>query len=132
MEKTFVLSQPEYGHQALEVASELEKEGISAKIVDLHRLKPINKDLLLESIQGCPQIITMEEHLLAGGMGSAIAEIFVDEGITTPLLRIGQDDKFVFELGGRKAIWEAHGLDVAGILKQIMNKCTALAPVAQK
>jgi transketolase C-terminal domain/subunit len=64
----------------------------------------------------------MEEHLLAGGMGSAIAEIFADEGISTPLLRIGQDDKFVFDLGGRQAIWEEHGLDVHGIIKQIKDK----------
>ena len=101
------------------------------KVVDLHRIKPIDKKLLLESIQGCPQIVTMEEHLLAGGMGSAIVEILSDEGITTPVLRIGQDDKFVFELGGREAIWEAHGLDVPGILRQIMEKC-AVASVAQK
>ena len=110
-------------HQALEVASELGKEGIWAGVIDLHRIKPINKDLLIKSIQGCPQIVTMEEHLLAGGMGSAIAEIFSDEGITTPLLRIGLNDKFVFELGGRQEIWKAHGLDVAGILNQIRNKC---------
>ena len=116
-------------HQALEVATELEKEGIRAGVIDLHCVKPINKDLLIQNIQGYPQIVTMEEHLLAGGMGSAIAEIFVDEGITTPLLRIGQNDKFVFELGGRQEIWEAHGLDVAGILKQIKDK--SIVPVTR-
>ena len=119
-------------HQAIEVASELEKEGISAKIIDLHRVKPINKEFLLESIKGCPQIVTMEEHLLAGGMGSAIVEILSDEGITISVLRIGQDDKFVFELGGREEIWKAHGLDASGILKQIMSDCAVLAPAAQK
>ncbi|SVD00166.1 uncharacterized protein METZ01_LOCUS353020, partial [marine metagenome] len=56
-------------------------------------------------------------------------EIFADEGITTPLLRIGQNDKFVFDLGGRQSIWEAHGLDVAGILKQIKEK--SIAPIAR-
>jgi len=83
----------------------------------------------MKCIQGYPQIVTMEEHLLAGGMGSAIAEIFIDESITTPILRIGQDDKFVFDLGGRQAIWEAHGLDVAGILKQIKEKL--ILPIAR-
>ena len=109
-------------HQALEVASELQQEGIKAGVIDLHRIKPITKDLLMKHIQGYLQIVTIEEHLLAGGMGSAIAEIFADEGITTPLLRIGQNDKFVFELGGRQEIWKTHGLDVAGILKQIKEK----------
>ncbi|MBO62883.1 MAG: 1-deoxy-D-xylulose-5-phosphate synthase [Candidatus Marinimicrobia bacterium] len=116
-------------HQALEVASELQQEGIKAGVIDLHRIKPITKDLLMKHIQGYLQIVTIEEHLLAGGMGSAIAEIFADEGITTPLLRIGQNDKFVFELGGRQEIWKTHGLDVAGILKQIKEK--SILPVTQ-
>ena len=116
-------------HQALKVASELQKDGIGAGVIDLHRIKPINKDLFIKNIQGYSQIVSMEEHLLAGGMGSVIAEIFADEGITTPLLRIGQNDKFVFDLGGRQSIWEAHGLDVAGILKQIKEK--SIAPIAR-
>ena len=116
-------------HQALEVASELQQEGIKAGVIDLHRIMPITKDLLMKHIQGYLQIVTIEEHLLAGGMGSAIAEIFADEGITTPLLRIGQNDKFVFELGGRQEIWKTHGLDVAGILKQIKEK--SILPVTQ-
>ena len=116
-------------HQALEVASELQQEGIKAGVIDLHRIKPITKDLLMKHIQGYLQIVTIEEHLLAGGMGSAIAEIFADEGITTPLLRIGQNDKFVFELGGRQEIWKTHGLDVAGILKQIKEK--SILPVTR-
>ena len=116
-------------HQALEVASELQQEGIKAGVIDLHRIKPITKDLLIKHIQGYLQIVTIEEHLLAGGMGSAIAEIFADEGITTPLLRIGQNDKFVFELGGRQEIWKTHGLDVAGILKQIKEK--SILPVTR-
>jgi len=106
-------------HQALEVASDLEKDGTKAGVIDLHRIKPINKDLLIKSIQGYSRIITMEEHLLAGGMGSAIAEIFVDENITKPLLRIGQNDQFIFEMGGRQAIWEKSGLDVPTILEKI-------------
>ena len=116
-------------HQALEVASELHKEGIEAGVIDLHRIKPITKDLLMKHIQGHQQIVTMEEHLLAGGMGSAIAEILVDEGISTPLLRIGQDDKFVFDLGGRQAIWEAHGLDIPSIIKQIKDK--SIVPITR-
>ena len=75
------------------------------------------------------KIVTLEEHQLAGGMGSAIAEIFIDEGITIPLLRIGQNDKFVFELGGRQEIWKTHGLDVAGILKQIKEK--SIVPITR-
>ncbi|MEX0701717.1 MAG: transketolase C-terminal domain-containing protein [Planctomycetales bacterium] len=106
-------------HQALEVADALAERGVQAAVVDLFRLKPINEQKLLSILARFSKVVTLEEHLLAGGMGSALAEIFVDRGVTTPLLRIGQNDRFVFELGGREVIWEKSGLDVPGILRQI-------------
>jgi transketolase len=106
-------------HQALKVSDELQKNRIDAGVIDLHRLKPINKALLLEYLGDIPQVATLEEHLLAGGLGSILAEIFVDEGVQTPLLRIGQDNRFVFDYGGRSVIWEKYGLDVAGIVERI-------------
>jgi transketolase len=106
-------------HQALEVTEKLEEMGISAGIIDLMCLKPINKDLLFQYLGGVQRVVTMEEHLLAGGMGSAIAEIFVDEGISMPMLRIGQNDRFVFDMGGREAIWENYGLDVNSMTEKI-------------
>jgi transketolase len=106
-------------HQALKVAEQLADRGIEAKVIDLFRIKPVDEETLLSELQGIPKVVTVEEHLLAGGLGSLIAEIFVDRGVTTPLLRIGQRDRFVFDLGGREAIWELYGLDVPGILGQI-------------
>src|SRR5690606_21000733 len=78
-------------HQALEVAAALAERGIDAAVVDLFRLKPVNEEKLLEILARFPKVVSLEEHLLAGGMGSALAEIFVDRGVTTPLLRIGQN-----------------------------------------
>ena len=106
-------------HQAVQIAERLGEKGLSVGVVDLCRLKPINTGLLFKYIGGAERVVTMEEHLLAGGMGSAIAEIFVDNGITKPMLRIGQDDRFVFDLGGREVIWERYGLDVDGMTKRI-------------
>ncbi|MFQ5771505.1 MAG: transketolase C-terminal domain-containing protein, partial [bacterium] len=108
-------------HQALKVADRLEKNGISVGLIDLCRLKPINQRLLFEYLKDVERIVTLEEHLLAGGMGSAIVEILVDAGVYKPTLRIGQDDRFVFDLGGREVIWEKYGLDVEGITNRISN-----------
>lgn len=108
-------------HQALKVADELAKGRIDAGVIDLHRIKPINKKLLLEYLKDIPRLVTLEEHLLSGGLGSSIAELFVDEGVTTPLLRVGQSDRFVFDYGGRQVIWKKYGLDVEGILKKILH-----------
>lgn len=108
-------------HQALQVAEALEKNGVQTGVLDLFRLKPINRSLLARHLNGVPRIVTLEEHLLAGGLGSIIAEWLVDEGLHTRLLRIGQEDRFVFDYGGREAIWEKYGLDVPSILKRIQN-----------
>lgn len=108
-------------HQALKVADRLKESGVAAGVIDLCRLKPINKSLLFDYLQDVERVVTLEEHLLAGGMGSAIVEIFSDEGVHKPTLRIGQDDRFVFDLGGRTAIWEKYGLDVESITNRISN-----------
>lgn len=106
-------------HQALKVASALAKDGLDVGVVDLYRLKPINQEQLFECLGDVSGVITLEEHLLSGGLGSILAEIFVDEGVRTPLLRIGQGDRFVFDYGGRPVIWEKYGLDVPGIVQKI-------------
>jgi transketolase len=108
-------------HQAIKVSDTLDELGMAVGVIDLHRLKPVNTELLFTYLRGVRRVVTLEEHLLAGGMGSAIAEIFVDEGVTTPMLRIGQDDRFVFDYGGREVIWEKYGLDVQGITGRILN-----------
>lgn len=106
-------------HQALQVADLLAKEGLSVGVLDVLRVKPMNTTLLFQVMKDIPRMVTLEEHLLSGGLGSIVAEIFVDHGVTTPLLRIGQEDRFVFEYGGRQVIWKKYGLDVPGVLNRI-------------
>ncbi len=98
-------------HNAIKIACNLENAGISVGVVDIFRLKPINEKILLEIMANYNRIITYEEDFLIGGLGSAIAEIMVDHGVFKPVLRIGQSDRFVYDLGGRDVIWEKYGLD---------------------
>jgi transketolase C-terminal domain/subunit len=106
-------------HQAVKVAEELEQQGVSARVLDLVRIKPLNTSLLFSYLHGAQHVISMEEHLLAGGLGGLLAETFVDHGVVTPLLRLGQNDRFVFDNGGREAIWAKYGLDVASMTSRI-------------
>lgn len=106
-------------HQALGVAARLADRGVDAAVVDVFRLKPLNRAALLALLRPAARVVTMEEHLLAGGFGSAVAELCVDAGVHVPMLRIGQQDCFVFDNGGREAIWDRYGLDVDSITDRI-------------
>lgn len=108
-------------HNAMQVAKNLTHGNISTSVIDLFRLKPINSRLLLELIASYSLIVTYEEDYLIGGLGSAIAEIMIDNGVYKPVLRIGQDDRFVYDVGGREVIWQKYGLDVQGATQKIVE-----------
>ncbi len=108
-------------HRAIEVAEELEKFNINVGVIDLYRIKPINAELLIETIKATKGIITIEEHLLAGGMGSAIIEVLIDNGINLPVKRFGVKDKYLYAYGGRENIQKICGLDKESIVKDILN-----------
>lgn len=109
-------------HEALKVAASLkEQKGIDVGVIDLFRIKPINQEKLFKILNQAEFVVTYEEHLLNGGMGSAIAEIFVDNDFQKPLLRIGQDDRFVFDNGGREVIWKKYGLDKESVTQKTIQ-----------
>ncbi|MCM8805049.1 MAG: transketolase [Candidatus Omnitrophica bacterium] len=108
-------------HRAIEVAEELEKYKINAGVIDLYRIKPINSELLIEIVKNVRGIITIEEHLLAGGMGSAILEVLADNQINLPVKRFGVRDKYLYAYGGRENIQKICGLDKGSIVKDTLD-----------
>jgi len=108
-------------HIALEVSKMLKKNSIEAEVIDLYRIKPINTKLLFNYIEKVKHLVTIEEHLLAGGMGSAVAEILADNNKMLPLKRIGIQDKYYYAYGGRKNIQSICGLDPNSITKTILK-----------
>ena len=115
----YIVSHGVMVHQAMKVAKALEGKGLNIGVIDLFRLKPVNHEVLFRHLANVPRVISLEEDYLQGGLGSILAELFVDHGITKPLLRLGQPDKFAFELGGREAIWRQYGLDEISLVKKI-------------
>lgn len=78
---------------ALQAADILAEEGISARVLDFHTIKPLDTDLILKAAQETGAIVTSEEHNIVGGLGSAVAE-FVAENCPVPVVRHGVGDAF--------------------------------------
>ncbi len=79
--------------EAIKAAEELEKEGISAAIVNIHTIKPIDKEILVANAKKTGCIVTAEEHSIIGGLGSAVCEALAEE-CPVPVLRVGINDCF--------------------------------------
>lgn len=82
--------------EALELAYKLEKEaGLSVNVTNARFIKPLDNDLLISQAQSAQLIVTLEDHVVTGGFGSAILETLNDHGLNIPLLRIGWPDHFI-------------------------------------
>jgi transketolase len=68
--------------QALEAAEALAKDNISLRVVDMYCIKPLDKDLVIKSVQETGNVLVLEDHLMEGGLASAIADVLVDNGVT--------------------------------------------------
>ena len=100
--------------EALIAAETLAKDGIEARIVDMASIKPIDENLILESAQKTGAIITVENHSIIGGLGSAVAETLMEAGIGLPFKRVGINDQFC-EGGTTSYLMNKFGIDHSGI-----------------
>jgi transketolase len=79
--------------EAIEAAKELEAQGIDARVINIHTIKPIDKDIICKAAKETGVIVTVEEHSVIGGLGSAVAEV-VTECCPVPVVKIGVNDVF--------------------------------------
>ena len=79
--------------EALDAAEVLAQKGISAEVINLHTIKPIDKEAIIASARKTGCVVTAEEHQLAGGMGSAVAEVLV-QSLPVPMEMVGIQDTF--------------------------------------
>lgn len=94
----------------LDAANKLQAEGTNADVINLSSIKPFDRDIVLESIQHTRKVITVEEHQVIGGIGSAVAECIAESGIQCTFKRMGFLDKFVTEYGWHKDLLEMNNL----------------------
>lgn len=103
---------------ALECAKKLEEEGISAAVINMHTVKPIDRECILEYAEKCGRILTVEEHSVIGGLGDAVGDILLSEGCNIVFRKIGVQDRFG-QSGKPEALLEEYGLDEKQIYAQI-------------
>lgn len=111
-------------YQALVAAQILEKSGIHAEVVHVPTIKPLDEDTIIAVASKCGRVVTVEEAQVAGGFGSAVAEL-LSEKLPTPVLRIGMLDRFG-ESGEPNELLQHFGLDGPGIAKKTMHWCAKM------
>lgn len=102
---------------ALEAAEKLAAEGVSAEVINIHTIKPLDTELIVASAKKTGKVVTAEEHSIIGGLGGAVCEALC-EAAPVPVLRIGVKDVFG-ESGPAAKLLEKYQLDGAGIYAQI-------------
>jgi len=98
---------------ALEAKEILAKEGIEARVINIHTIKPIDEDIIIKAAKETGALVTAEEHNIIGGLGSAVAEVLA-ENYPVPLKRVGVEDKFG-KSGKPAKLLEMYGLTAENI-----------------
>jgi transketolase len=104
--------------KALEAAQILADKGIEVKVVDMFTIKPIDKDLIIKCAAETGAIVTAEEHTIMGGLGSAVAEVLVENSCNVPVEFIGLNDCYA-ETGPYAKLLEKYGLDGKAIAAKV-------------
>jgi transketolase len=109
--------------QAIGAHDLLRQEGISAHVLNMHTIKPIDREAIAGAAEKIGRIVTVEEHFKNGGLGGAVAEVLAELG-TGRLVRLGLDDEFVMDVAGYPDILKLVGLDagsIAATVKSLLN-----------
>lgn len=99
---------------AIEASDELKEEGMSVRVINMHTVKPIDKEVILQAARETKAIITVEEHNIIGGLGGAVAEILAENGCGVKLKRLGIPDVYS-AIGYPEDLYQKYGIDIDGI-----------------
>lgn len=107
-------------HEAVDAAEQLAEQGISASVISVPSIRPLDRDALFAALQKSKQIISVEEHNVNGGVGSIVAEVLAENGHGAVLKRLGIPDGDYAIAADRKDMRAYHGFDVTGIVNQTL------------
>lgn len=118
----YLVSTGSMTHTAMEIADRLKEKKINVGVIDIYSL-PINDGFFLEIVKGIKKIISLEEHFLPGGFGSAVCEVLNDNNLLIPVKRIGLpvDKGYCYKYGGREVIRGYYGVDKESIERKVME-----------
>ena len=112
-------------YEALQAAEALAQEGISARVIDLATIKPLDEQIVLQAAKECRAIVTCEEHSIIGGLGEAVAALLCEKGAAVPMARVGVRD--VFGTSGKATeLMKAYGLSSENIAQSAKTLLTSI------
>ncbi len=110
--------------EALKAAQILKNKGINLRVINIHTIKPIDKEIIIKSAKECKLIFTAEDHNIIGGLGSAVSEVLT-ENFPAKLIRIGLPDVFG-ESGTPEALYKKYGFDSESLAKKIESHLNSI------
>ena len=105
---------------SVQAARQLEEKGYDIGVIDMHTIKPIDKDAIIRAAKRTGAILTVEDHNIQGGMGSIVADVLMQAGVSAKFRKIGIPDCFV-EYGYPEELYPYYGMDAAGITKTALE-----------
>lgn len=102
--------------EALKASHEL--SNINPYVIDIHTIKPIDEELIIKIAKECPKIITIEDHNVVGGLGTAVSEVLSKNGLSSKLIKIGVQDTYG-ESGIAEDLYEKYGLSAKQIVRKV-------------
>jgi transketolase len=106
--------------EALRAADLLTARGMPVSVLDMHTVKPLDREAVLHAAKTTPLLVTIEEHTVIGGLGGAVAEVLADAGAGTPLRRLGLQDVFAVMSGSHDDVKARHGMTAEAIVREVL------------
>jgi len=109
-------------YNTMQAAEQLSRQGIQARVLSMHTLKPFDNEAVLTAAKETPTIMTVEEHSIIGGLGSAVAEVLAEsDNPHTIFKRLGIKDTFCSQVGSQEYLQKIYSLSVDGIVKAVKS-----------
>ncbi len=116
--------------RAVAAAELLQAEGLSAGVISMHTLKPLDEEAVLEAAERSAALITVEEHSIYGGLGSTCASLLMEHGLHNPFKRVGIPDEYT-ATGSQDEIFAHYGITPEGLVRTTLQLLSAAIPVRQ-
>jgi transketolase len=107
---------------AVKAGDMLAERGVSARVLNMHTVKPADRDAILAAAKETRLIVTVEEHTIIGGLGGAVGEVLAEAGAGTPLKRLGLQDVFACMVGSYEDVRARFGISAEAVVEVVMRK----------
>jgi transketolase len=104
--------------QAVRAAEVLDRQGLSARVINMHTIKPIDRDAIIQAVKDTRRIITVEDHNIVGGLGSAVADVIVESGKACAFRKLGVPDCYSI-VGYPEDLYHYYKFDADGIVETV-------------